>query len=131
MDTNSINFVLLVGNITNDPELRHGKGENAPPFVWLGVATNEAFVNKKEKKATFTDVMVFGKTAEFVCKYFKKGSGIMVKGKLNKHFFKDEEGVNKSKTQLIADQITFPPRPAREEPDESPEEEPPDSDEPF
>lgn len=109
MDYSSINSVTLVGYLANEPELKKGKGDKGRDFTYLSVVTNEVFTGQEAKKSTFHDVVVFGKRAHFCVDFLKKGTGIMVQGKLNKHFW-EEGGSTRSRTQVVAIQVTFPPK---------------------
>ncbi len=102
----NLNKVLLAGNVTRDPELRAlPSGSHVCEF---GVATNRRIKRNErwEDEAEFHNVVTFGKTAEFVSQYFKKGSAIFVEGRLHTRSWDGEKG-KQYRTEIIADQVQF------------------------
>ena len=100
----SFNKVILMGNLTRDPELRFTKSEMA--VCKVGLAMNEKY-NDKET-TTFVDVTIFGKRAEAFEKFHKKGSAAFIEGKLRLDSWEDKNGGGKrSKLYVIADNWEF------------------------
>ncbi len=102
----NLNKVLLAGNITRDPELRAiPSGAHVCEF---GVATNRRIKKNErwEDEAEFHNVVAFGKTAEFIAQYFKKGNSIFVEGRLHTRSWDGEKG-KQYRTEIIADQVQF------------------------
>ena len=102
----NLNKVLLGGNLTRDPELKAiPSGMQVCEF---GVATNRR-VKKNEQwvdEPEFHNVVAFGKTAEFVTQYFKKGNAIFVEGRLRTRSWDGEKG-KQYRTEILADEVQF------------------------
>ena len=102
----NLNKVLLAGNLTRDPEFKSlPSGVSVAEF---GVATNRR-VKRNEQwvdEADFHNVVVFGKSAEVVHQYFKKGSSIFVEGRLHTRSWDGEKG-KQYRTEIIAEQVQF------------------------
>jgi len=107
-----INKALIYGNITRDPEMRAlPSGVQVTSF---SVATNRVFKDKdgnKKEQADFHNVVVFGRQAETVAQYLKKGSGVFVEGRIQTRSWDDKSsGEKKYRTEIVADRIQFGPR---------------------
>ena len=107
-----INKALIYGNLTRDPELRSlPSGIKVATF---SVATNRVWKDKNGAKQQSTDyhnVVVFGRQAETVSQYLKKGSGIFVEGRMQTRSWDDKEtGVKKYRTEIVADRTQFGPK---------------------
>lgn len=100
------NKAIIGGKVTRDIELKAmPSGHSVCNFT---VAINRPTVNKDgEQKADFIDCVAWGKTADFISKFFHKGSGIMVDGKLQKRSWTDKEGKDRYTTEIIVDTATF------------------------
>lgn len=105
----SFNKVILVGNLTRDPELRYTPKGAAVAKVGLAINrtwTNEA--GEKKEDVTFVDVDAFGRTAENVAQYCKKGSSILVEGRLKLDQWDDKQtGQKRSKLGVIVETCQF------------------------
>ena len=105
----SFNKVILVGNLTRDPELRYTPKGTAVAKVGLAVNRtwrNEAGETKEE--VTFVDVDVFGRTAENVGQYLRKGSPVLVEGRLRLDTWDDKQTNQKrSKLGVVAEIVQF------------------------
>lgn len=102
------NKVLLGGNLTRDPELRHS--QSGVVYVNFGMAINETRISNGEKKETtvFVDLVAFGTTAETIHKYLKKGDPIFVDGKLNFSTWEvGAHGDKRSKLSVIVNTFQF------------------------
>lgn len=99
-----LNVVTLGGNITRDPQLRHlPQGSSVAEF---GLAINERY--GELEKTVFVDIACFGKTAEFVNQYLKKGRAIVLVGSLKYDSWEDKtSGVKRNKLSVVAHQIQF------------------------
>jgi len=107
-----INKVILFGNLTRDPELRAlPSGMNVVNF---SIATNRVFKDKDGKKQEQTDfhnVVVFGRQADTVNQYLKKGSTAYIEGRMQTRSWDDKtSGEKKYRTEVIADSVQFGPR---------------------
>lgn len=105
----SFNKVILVGNLTRDPELRYTPKGTA--IAKLGVAVNRTWTSEtgeKKEETTFVDVDVFGRTAENVGQYLRKGSPLLVEGRLRLDTWEDKQTNQKrSKLSVVAETIQF------------------------
>ena len=105
----NFNKVILVGNLTRDPELRYTPKGTA--IAKLGVAVNRTWTTEtgeKKEEATFVDVDVFGRTAENVAQYLRRGSPLLVEGRLRLDTWDDKQTNQKrSKLGVVAETIQF------------------------
>ncbi len=105
-----INKVFLFGNLTRDPELRAlPSGMNVVNF---SVATNRVFKDrdgKKQEQTDFHNVVVFGRQADTVNQYLKKGSSVFVEGRMQTRSW-EKDGEKKYRTEVVADRVQFGPR---------------------
>lgn len=101
-----MNKIVIIGRLTRDPEL---KTTNAGTSVCnFSVAVDRTYRDKEGNRPTdFFDISVFGATAEFVAKYFKKGSSIAVSGAMESRKFVDKDGNNRIAWSLHADEVNF------------------------
>lgn len=98
-----MNLVLQVGRLTADPEVRHN-GDKA--IAKFSIAVNRRFKKEGEADADFFNCVAFGKTAEFMEKYFHKGMKAVINGELrNNHYEKD--GVKHYSEQVVVNTIEF------------------------
>lgn len=105
----SYNKVILVGNLTRDPELRF-VGSNNTALAKFGMAVNEKYVSNGEKKerTTFVDIVAWGRTAETINQYLKKGDPIFVDGRLEFSQWEDKTTGNKrSKLEVVVNIFQF------------------------
>lgn len=100
-----LNRVILIGRLTADAELK--KTQNDISVTSFTVAVNRPYVKGKEQEADFIDVVVWRKTAEFVCNYFEKGKPIMVEGKLQVRNYTAKDGTKRKVTEVVADNVSF------------------------
>lgn len=104
----SFNRVLLMGNLTRNPELRYTPTGTA--VADLGLAVNETFKNKAGEtveNTTFIDVVVWGRQAETAGEYLKTGSPVFVEGKLQMDTWENHQGEKRSKLRVRAERIQF------------------------
>jgi single-strand DNA-binding protein len=104
----SVNKVILVGNLGRDAELRYTPGGAA--VATLNIATTEVFKDKEGQKKEDTQwhrVILWGKTAESLQDYLKKGKQIYVEGKLQTRKWKDKDGVEKYTTEVKGDRVVL------------------------
>ena len=100
------NKVILVGNLTRDPELRYLPSGSA--ICNAGIATNRRFKNQmgeQKEEVCFIDISLFGRTAEIANQYLKKGSKILVEGRLKLDTWTDQNGAKKSKHSVTVDNL--------------------------
>lgn len=104
----SYSKTILIGNMTKDPELKVTPG--GQPICKFGVCTNESWKDKdgnKKEKATFHNIVVFGKQAEIAEKYLKKGKQVMIEGKIQNDDYTDKDGVKKSFSSIRCDNFVM------------------------
>ncbi len=101
-----INSVIIMGRLTYDPELR--TTPNGISVVRFQVACDRNFSRSGEdKKTDFTDVTAWRQTAEFVSRYFRKGSMIAVEGSIQTDNFTDKDGNKRKSVQVVANNVSF------------------------
>ena len=104
----SLNKVLLIGNLTRDPEVR--MMTNGRPVCNFGLALNRSYKdsegNRKEE-TTFVDVECFGPRAEAVARFFTKGRAIFVEGRLKLDQWETKEGEKRSAIRVVLDNFEF------------------------
>lgn len=105
----SYNRVTLIGNLTQDPELKHTKSGRAVGEISL--ALNRTWTTDKgEKKedVTFVEVILWGRDAENAASYLKKGRSVLVEGRLQMDSWTDSQsGQSRSKLRIVADSLQF------------------------
>lgn len=104
-----LNKVLIIGNLTRDPELKAiPSGVKVCSF---SVATNRVWKDKegnKKESVEFHNIVVFGRQAETVSQYMRKGSQVLVEGRLQTRSWDDAAtGIKKYRTEIIADRVQF------------------------
>lgn len=101
-----LNQVSLMGRLTADPELRHTPNDIAVTTFTLAV--NRSYVKQgAERQADFIDIVAWRSTAEFVCRYFKKGQMMAVTGSIQTRNYTDKEGKNRKAFEVVADNVYF------------------------
>jgi single-strand DNA-binding protein len=105
----SFNKVILMGNLTRDPELRYTPKGTA--VAKLGLAVNRSWRNaegQQQDETTFVDVDAFGKQAETLGQYMQKGRPILIEGRLKLDQWEDKNtGQNRSKLGVILEKFSF------------------------
>jgi len=105
----SFNRVILAGNLTRDPELRYTSKGLA--ISKLGLAINRTWKNEAgetKEEVTFVDVDSFGRQAEVVAQYFKKGRPILIEGRLRLDQWDDKQtGQKQSKLKVVLESFSF------------------------
>jgi single-strand DNA-binding protein len=103
------NKVLLMGNLTRDPELRYTPKGTA--IVEIGMAINRKWkseTGEAKEEVTFVDVSAFGRTAEVIAQYLKKGRPIMIEGRLKFDQWDDKQtGQKRSKLRVVCESFEF------------------------
>lgn len=104
-----LNVVVLMGRLVADPQLRQTpQGINVASFR---IAVGRNFARQGEQRqADFIDIVAWRQQAEFVSKYFQKGSPIVVEGSLQTCQYQDKNGNNRTAVEVVANQINFVPR---------------------
>jgi single-strand DNA-binding protein len=122
----SFNKVLLLGNLTRDPEVRYTPKGSA--VADLGIAVNRQYTletGEKREEVTFVDVTFWGRTAEIAGEYLKKGRSVFIEGRLQLDTWDDKQsGQKRSKLKVIGEMMQMlgsrPGGGGGDEPDEAP-----------
>lgn len=104
------NKVILIGNLTRDPEMRYTpQGTSVCTF---GMAVNRRYKQGDELKeeTTFVNVVVFGKQADTCGQYLNKGRMVLVEGRLQERRWETEEGQQRSRHEVVAQAVRFLPK---------------------
>ena len=109
----SLNSVILLGNLTRDPEVRYSP--SGTPVATLGLAVNNRVKQGDEWKddPCFIDVVVFGKQAESCGEYLSKGQPVLIEGRLRYRTWESQEGQKRSKHEVTAFRVQFMPKTGR------------------
>lgn len=112
----SLNRVILVGNLTRDPELRSTpSGTSVAKF---GLAVNRRYTNKQGEKVEdvdFFNIVVWGRQAENCSTYIRKGNPVAIEGRLQSRAWETPEGQKRRDVEIIADNVQFLGSPSRSE----------------
>lgn len=101
----NINKVILGGRLTADPELKQTpQGVSVTTF---SIAVNRRAQKDKETQTDFINCVAWRQTADFICRYFKKGSSICISGSVQTRSYEDKQGGKRTVTEIIADEAYF------------------------
>lgn len=104
----SMNKVMLIGHLASDPEARQTK--TGKTVVNFPLATNRDWYTtegEKRQEADFHRIIAWQKLGEICCKYIRKGSGVLVEGRISNRSYEDKTGNRKYITEIIADGINI------------------------
>ena len=101
------NKVILMGNLTRDPEIRYAP--NGTPVANFGLAVNRRYRQGEEtrEEVCFIDIVIFGKQAETCGQYLNKGQGALIEGRLQMRKFETKEGQKVTKHEVVAENVRF------------------------
>lgn len=103
-----MNKVIIIGRFTRDPEIKYTTGENATATARFSLAVNRRFKNKEGNyDADFINCVAFGKTAEFIEKYFTKGMAIGITGRIQTGSYTNKEGQKVYTTDVVVEETEF------------------------
>lgn len=105
-----MNKVILLGNLTRDPEIRYSQGEKQMAVARFSLAVNRRFAKDGETNADFLNCTAFGKTAEFVEKYFRQGSRMSLVGRIENNNYTNKNGEKVYSFQIIVEEVEFAER---------------------
>ena len=111
----SLNRVILIGNVTKDPELRFTPSGQA--VTTLRLAVNRRYKNKQGEMVDQTDyfnVVVWARQAEIVGEFVKRGTPVAVEGRLQSRSWEAEDGSKRSAVEVVADNVQFLGRPGKD-----------------
>ena len=101
-----LNVVAIMGRLVADPELRTTTQGNS--VCSFRIACDRSYVQQgQERQADFIDIVAWRQQAEFVSKYFQKGSMIAVEGSLQTRQYQDKQGSNRTAVEVVANNISF------------------------
>ena len=104
----SYNKVLIMGNLTRDPELK--QTPNNQSVAQIGIAMNRKFKDREgnmREETTFVDCEAWGRTAEVMAQYLSKGKPVFVDGRLKLDQWQDKDGNNRSKLKVVIENFQF------------------------
>ena len=114
----NLNKVFILGNLTADPIIRSlPSGQIVANF---GVATNRIFYDKsgqKQQQTEFHNVVAFGKIAEIAQQYLKKGSLVLIEGRLQTRNWEDSAGNKRTRTEIITERLQLGPKNLQQTPE--------------
>lgn len=101
-----LNVVAIMGCLVADPELRTTtQGTNVCTFR---IACERSYTPKgQQRQADFVNIVAWGKTAEFICKFFQKGSMIAIDGSIQTRHYQGKDGSNRTAVEVVANNISF------------------------
>lgn len=108
MATRSLNRVLLIGNLTRDPELRYTPQGNA--VCTFGLATNRSWTTEdggRKEEAEFHTIVAWNKLAEICAQYLAKGRQAFVEGRLSTREWEGQDGTKRRTTEIVASEVIF------------------------
>lgn len=114
----SFNKVILVGNLTETPELK--KTNSGVSVCSFRIAVGRRFAKDGQPETDFFDIVTWRNTAEFVCRFFRKGKPILVCGELQNRSWTDKDGSKRYVTEIVADECTFVENKSNDAPPETP-----------
>jgi single-strand DNA-binding protein len=101
-----LNVSVLMGRLVADPELRHT--QNGVSVTKFTLAVDRSYVKSgAERQADFIDIVAWRGTAEFICKYFKKGQLVALQGSIQTRSFTDKNGIKRKAFEVVADNVHF------------------------
>lgn len=100
-----LNCAIIMGRLTADPELK--KTPSDVSVTSFTVAVDRKYNKDEEKIADFINVVAWRGSADFVCKYFKKGQMIAVQGEIQTRSYDDKDGIKRWVTEIIAENVSF------------------------
>ena len=102
-----MNKVIMMGRLTRDPEVRYSQGASQTAIARFSLAVDRRWKREGEPDADFFNCTVFGRQADFVEKYLRKGIKIIVAGRIQNDNYTNKEGQKVYAVQIIVDEIEF------------------------
>ena len=105
-----MNKVILMGRLTKDPDVRYSQGETASCVARYTLAVDRRFARRDSQDAQtadFIQIVAFGKSGEFAEKYFRKGTKVIVTGRIQTGSYTNKEGVRVYTTDVVAEDQEF------------------------
>jgi single-strand DNA-binding protein len=104
----SVNKVILLGNLTRNPELKQSEGKK--PVCVFGLATNRywtAYSEERREETVFHRIVAFGQFAEVCSKYLRKGRKVYVEGRLQSHAYTGQDGIERTGVEVVLEDLVF------------------------
>ena len=105
-----MNKVILMGRLTRDPEVRYSQGEQATAIARYTLAVDRRFKRDGDQTADFIGCVAFGKLGEFAEKYLRKGTKVVVTGRIQTGSYTNKDGVKVYTTEVIVEEQEFAER---------------------
>ena len=102
-----MNKIILMGRLTRDPEIRYSQGENSLQIARYSIAVDRRFRRNGEAETDFFNCTAFGKQAEFVERYLKQGTKVLVTGRVQNDNYTNKDGQKVYSVQIITEEIEF------------------------
>ena len=103
----SFNKVILIGNMTADPELKQTTGGISVCSFSIAVNRRFAKADQGQQNVDFINIVTWRQQAEFVARYFKKGNPILICGQIQTRTWTDNQGQKRYATEVVADEVSF------------------------
>ena len=102
-----MNKLFLMGRLTKDPEVRYSSGEKQTAVARYSVAVDRRFKKDGDPDADFFDCVAFGKIAEFIEKYLRKGTKVVIEGNIQNNNYTNRNGEKVYGMRVVTDSIEF------------------------
>lgn len=102
-----MNKVILMGRLTRDPEVRYSQGEQATAIARYTLAVDRRFKRDAEQTADFIGCVAFGKLGEFAEKYLRKGTKVVVTGRIQTGSYTNKDGQKVYTTDVVVEEHDF------------------------
>ena len=102
-----MNKVIMIGRLTRDPEVRYSQGASQTAIARFSLAVDRRWKREGEPDADFFNCTVFGRQADFVEKYLRQGTKVVVTGRIQNDNYTNKEGQKVYAVQIIVDEIEF------------------------
>ncbi|HEY3347164.1 MAG TPA: single-stranded DNA-binding protein [Nitrospirota bacterium] len=104
------NKVIMMGNLTRDPELRYNPSGTAVATLSVALSRKYKQGDEMREEVSYIDTVVFGKQAENCGQYLGKGSGVLIEGRLQQRRWETEDGQKRNKVEVVANSVQFMPK---------------------
>lgn len=107
----NLNKVFILGRLTKDPQVR--SLPSGQPVANFGMATNRVFYDKnrqKQEQTEFHNIVAFGRSAEIAQQYLKRGSLLLIEGRLQTRSWEGKDGIKRYRTEIIVENLQLGPR---------------------
>lgn len=102
-----MNKVILIGRLTRDPEVRYSQSDSSTAVARFSIAVDRKFKRQGEAEADFFNCVAFGKQGEFVEKWLKQGTKIVLTGRIENNNYTNKDGQKVYSTQITVEEIEF------------------------